>query len=331
MNPTKVAIIGGGSFATALVKIFSNNTQNISWWLRNADTVSFIHKYHHNPNYLTDVQIDLNKISVSSDIKQVIEDAEIIVLAVPSAFLIASLKGITAEDLKGKMIVSGIKGIVPEHNLIIGDFLNQHLNVPLENIAVITGPCHAEEVALERLSYLTVASQNAENNKRLSELMRCRYIRITESDDIFGTEYSAVMKNIMAVASGICNGLSYGDNFQSVLISNASREIKRFIDAVHPVNRDINDSAYLGDLLVTAYSQFSRNRMFGNMLGKGYSVKVAQLEMNMIAEGYYAAKCIDEINKKFNVHLPICKAVYNICYEKISPRVEIKLLTEQLN
>ena len=331
MNPTKVAIIGGGSFATALVKIFSNNTQNISWWLRNADTVSFIHKYHHNPNYLTDVQIDLNKIAVKSDIKEVINDAEIIVLAVPSAFLITSLNGITADDLKDKLIVSGIKGIVPEHNLIIGDYLHQHLNVPLQNIAVITGPCHAEEVALERLSYLTVASQNADNNKRLGELMRCRYIRITESDDIFGTEYSAVMKNIMAVASGICNGLSYGDNFQSVLISNASREIKRFIDAVHPVNRDINDSAYLGDLLVTAYSQFSRNRMFGNMLGKGYSVKVAQLEMNMIAEGYYAAKCIDEINKKYKVHLPICKAVYNICYEKFSPGVEVKLLTEQLN
>lgn len=331
MNPTKVAIIGGGSFATALVKIFSNNTAAISWWLRNPETVSFIHKYHHNPNYLTDVQIATDKISVSSDIKKVIDGAGIVVLAVPSAFLISSIKGLSADDLRGKMIVSGIKGIVPEYNLIIGDYLHHHLQIPLNNIAVITGPCHAEEVALERLSYLTVASQNTENNKRLAELMRCRYIRITESDDIFGTEYSAVMKNIMAVASGICNGLSFGDNFQAVLISNASREIKRFIDAVHPVNRDINDSAYLGDLLVTAYSQFSRNRMFGNMLGKGYSVKVAQLEMKMIAEGYYAAKCIDEINKKYNVHLPICKAVYNICYEKISPSVEIKLLTEALN
>ncbi|MEO8146543.1 MAG: NAD(P)H-dependent glycerol-3-phosphate dehydrogenase [Bacteroidia bacterium] len=331
MNASKVAIIGGGSFATALVKIFSNNTNTIRWWLRSPETVAFIGKYHHNPNYLTDVNLDLSKITLSSNIKEVIADADIIVLAVPSAFLVSALKEINPDDLKDKMIVSGIKGIVPEHNLIIGDYINQHFNVRFDNIAVITGPCHAEEVALERLSYLTVASKNKENNSRLATLMRCRYIRITESDDVYGTEYSAVMKNIMAVASGVCHGLGYGDNFQAVLISNASREIKRFIDAVHPITRDINDSAYLGDLLVTAYSQFSRNRMFGNMLGKGYSVKFAQLEMNMIAEGFYAAKCIDEINKKYEVNLPISKSVYNICYEKISPRVEMKLLTDQLN
>ena len=331
MIAEKIAVIGGGSFATALVKIFSNNTSAINWWLRNADTVNFINKYQHNPNYLTDVQLDLQKVKASSDIQTVISEADIIILAVPSAFLVTALKPVDNSLFNNKLVVSGIKGIVPEHNLIIGEYLNRHLNISYENIAVITGPCHAEEVALERLSYLTVASVNKENNNRLNRLMSCRYIRITESDDVYGTEYSAVMKNIMAVASGICHGLGYGDNFQAVLISNACREIKRFIDAVHPITRDVNDSAYLGDLLVTAYSQFSRNRMFGNMLGKGYSVKFAQLEMNMIAEGYYAAKCIHELNKKYQVNLPISKSVYNICYEKISPRVEIKLLTDLLN
>jgi glycerol-3-phosphate dehydrogenase (NAD(P)+) len=328
---TSVAIIGGGSFATALVKIFSNNTPQVFWWLRNEQTVAFINKYAHNPTYLTDVGIDTQRVKVTSDLLHAITSSQIIVLAIPSAFVADTLAHIDIALLKDKIIVSGIKGIVPQHNLIVGEYLHQQLNIPYNNIAVVTGPCHAEEIALERLSYLTVASQNNTVNETLQQLMQCRYVRITQSDDIYGTEYSAVMKNIMAIASGICHALYYGDNFQAVLISNASREIKRFIDAVHPVKRDINDSAYLGDLLVTAYSHFSRNRMFGNMMGKGYSVKLAQLEMNMIAEGYYAAKCIDELNQQAQVHLPICKAVYRICYEKMAPAVEIKLLTDQLN
>jgi glycerol-3-phosphate dehydrogenase (NAD(P)+) len=299
--------------------------------LRNNDSVEFVLKYHHNPNYLSDIQIDLSKVTVSSKIKDVIADADLVVLAVPSAFLKASLKNLSADDFKNKIVVSAIKGMIPEDNLVIADFLNQQFQVPYSNIGVITGPCHAEEVALERLSYLTVACQDKNNCNQISQLIECRYIRVTQTDDIYGTEYAAVMKNIMAIASGICHGLSYGDNFQAVLISNACKEIKRFIDAVHPINRDINDSAYLGDLLVTAYSQFSRNRMFGSMLGKGYSVKFAQIEMNMIAEGYYATKCIHEINKKHQVNLPITNAVYNICYEKITPRMEIKILTEALS
>jgi glycerol-3-phosphate dehydrogenase (NAD(P)+) len=208
--------------------------------------------------------------------------------------------------------------------------MNQFFEVPITNIGVITGPCHAEEVALEKLSYLTVASQDAESAKAMASALSCRYIKTVISDDIYGTEYAAVLKNIMALASGICHGLGYGDNFHAVLITNALQEIKRFTDAVYPIKRDISDSAYLGDLLVTAYSQFSRNRTFGSMIGKGYSVKSAQLEMNMVAEGYYAVKCIYEINKKYNVHLPICNAVYNILYEKIAPRLEIRLLADWL-
>ncbi len=327
----KVAVIGGGSWATALTKILSNNSIDVSWWMRNTESVEFIRKYHHNPNYLGDVQLDLNRVHATSSIKEALSNSSIIILAVPAAFLMSSLNSLQAEDFKNKTIFSAIKGIVPENNLIVGEFIHQKYQVPFENIGVITGPCHAEEVAMEKLSYLTIACQKTDHATALSSMLNCRYIKTTVSDDIYGTEYSAVLKNIISIASGIYHGLGYGDNFQAVLISNAIQEIKRFVDAVHPIKRDINDSAYLGDLLVTAYSQFSRNRTFGSMVGKGYSVKSAQLEMNMIAEGYYAAKCINEINKQFKVDMPICNAVYNVLYEKIAPRLEMKLLTDKLS
>ena len=315
-NKPTIAVIGGGSWATAIVKILSNNVDQIFWWLRNADTVEFVKKYHHNPNYLSDVAINLEKVLVNNDLKNSIHEADIIILAVPSAFLKSTLEKIKPEELSGKIIFSAIKGIVPDDLMIIGDFMHHQHKVPINKIGVITGPCHAEEVAMERLSYLTLSSTDTSNASLLAALMNCRYIKTTVSDDIYGTEYSAVLKNVIAIASGICHGVGFGDNFQAVLVSNAIQEIKRFVDAVHPINRDINDSAYLGDLLVTAYSQFSRNRMFGTMVGKGYSVKFAQLEMNMIAEGYYATKCIHEINKEYKVNMPITNAVYHILYEK---------------
>ena len=326
-----VSVVGGGSWATALVKILSNNAGQIHWWIRNPESVDFIRQYRHNPSYLSDVEIDLSRVAPNANLVETLAASDYIVLAVPAAFLKTALSGISADALKGKKVFSAIKGIVPEHNKIVGDFLHSEYNVSLENLGVITGPCHAEEVAMEKLSYLTVACQDSATAAQMAALLTCRYIRTVRSGDIFGTEYSAVLKNVMAIASGVCHGLGYGDNFQAVLISNAIREIKRFVDAVHPINRDINESAYLGDLLVTAYSQFSRNRTFGSMLGKGYSVKSAQLEMNMVAEGYYAVACIHEINKKLKVDLPICEAVYNIIYEKIAARVEMKLLTEKLS
>lgn len=326
-----VSVVGGGSWATALVKILSNNAGQIHWWIRNPESVDFIRQYRHNPSYLSDVEIDLSRVVPNANLVETLAASDYIVLAVPAAFLKTALSGISADALKGKKVFSAIKGIVPEHNKIVGDFLHSEYNVSLENLGVITGPCHAEEVAMEKLSYLTVACQDSATAAQMAALLTCRYIRTVRSGDIFGTEYSAVLKNVMAIASGVCHGLGYGDNFQAVLISNAIREIKRFVDAVHPINRDINESAYLGDLLVTAYSQFSRNRTFGSMLGKGYSVKSAQLEMNMVAEGYYAVACIHEINKKLKVDLPICEAVYNIIYEKIAARVEMKLLTEKLS
>lgn len=329
-NPT-VAVIGGGSWATAIVKMLCNNATKVHWWIRNSETVDYILKYKHNPQYLSSVELHTDKLEVSTNLHAVIKAADMLIMAVPSAFLKDALKSLNPDDLKGKIIISAIKGIIPEHNLIPGEFFNQVYNVPFDNIGVITGPCHAEEVAMEKLSYLTIACQKIEHAESLAALIRCRYIKTTVSDDIYGTEYSAVLKNVFAIASGICHGLGYGDNFQAVLISNASQEIERFVKAVHPINRDIKSSAYLGDLLVTAYSQFSRNRTFGSMVGKGYSVKYAQFEMNMVAEGYYAAKCVNEVNKQYKVDMPICDAVYQILYEKISPAIEIKLLTDKLS
>jgi glycerol-3-phosphate dehydrogenase (NAD(P)+) len=299
--------------------------------MRNTQAVEYIHQFKHNPNYLSSVEIAVPAQNVSTDLKALIAKADFVLLNVPAAFLKEALIGITPADLAGKKIVSAIKGIVPDENQIIGEFLNQHYNIPFDHFLVISGPCHAEEVALEKLSYLTIASSDTELAAEFAAMFNTRYIKTIISDDIYGTEYSAVLKNIYAIASGICHGVGYGDNFQAVLISNAIRELERFVAAVHPIDRDIKESAYLGDLLVTAYSQFSRNRTFGNMIGKGYTVKSAQLEMNMIAEGYYAVNCLHQVNKQYNVSMPICNAVYAILYEKRPPALEMKHLAEHLS
>lgn len=332
-QPKKIAVIGGGSWATANIKMLSDNAtpKEIYWWMRNPEAVEHIHKFRHNPNYLSSVEIKVPAENISTDIKYIISEADMVLLNVPAAFLKEALKGISADDLKGKKIISAIKGIVPDENQIIGEFLQQHCMVPARDIIVISGPCHAEEVALEKLSYLTIASQDTELAAEFAGMISNRYLKTIVSDDIYGTEYAAVLKNIYAIASGICHGVGYGDNFQAVLISNAIKELKNFLDAVHPIDRDIKESAYLGDLLVTAYSQFSRNRTFGNMIGKGYTVTSAQLEMNMVAEGYYAINCLHQVNKQHKVAMPICDAVYSILYQKKSPVLEMKNLAEKLS
>jgi len=328
----KVGILGGGSWATAIVKLLMNNTKTTSpilWFMRSREQVEAIAENHHNPRYLSSVEIDLEKVKLTDNINEVVEYSDVLIFAIPAAFLQLALDDLKF-SLTDKIIVSAIKGIIPNDNLIVAEYFNQKYNVAFDSMCIISGPCHAEEVALERLSYLTIASFDLNKASFIASKIECRYIKTKISDDIFGTEYAAVMKNIIAIASGICNSLGYGDNFQAVLVSNAIQEIKRFVDTVHSLSRDINSTAYLGDLLVTAYSQFSRNRTFGAMIGKGYSVKSAQLEMNMIAEGYYAAKSIYEINSRYNIYMPICHAVYNILYKGIPPAFEIKLLTDKL-
>ena len=327
-NP-RIAIVGGGSWATAIAKILLETNEHINWFMRNIETINAFKELNHNPRYLCSVDFDLSRISFTDNLDKLIAHSDIIIFAIPSAFL----KNVVAKatrPLKDKIVVSAIKGMIPDDNLIIGEFFHQQYEVPLEQIVVISGPCHAEEIALERLSYLTFACDDTRVSLLVSQLFYCNYVKTTISDDIYGTEYAAVMKNIIAIAAGICHGLRYGDNFQAVLVSNAIQEMERFVAAVHPIERDIKSSAYLGDLLVTAYSQFSRNRTFGTMIGKGYSVKSAQMEMLMIAEGYFGVKGIKEINDQYNVHMPITNAVYNILYERISPALEIRLLTEQL-
>lgn len=329
----KIAVIGGGSWATANVKMLVDNTteKEVFWWMRNNQAVEHLHKFGHNPYYLSSVEIKLPTENISTDLKALIQAADIILLNVPAAFLKEALAGITPADLIGKKVVSAIKGIVPDENMIIGEFLNQKMGVSFDDFVVISGPCHAEEVALEKLSYLTIASRDHELATTFAGMINTRYIKTIVSDDIYGTEWGAVLKNIYAIAGGICHGVGYGDNFQSVLISNAIRELERFVDVVHPIDRDIKESAYLGDLLVTAYSQFSRNRTFGNMIGKGYTVTSAQLEMNMVAEGYYAVNCLHQVNKQYKVDMPICDAVYAILYQKRSPVIEMRALADKLS
>lgn len=328
----KFAVFGGGSWATAIVKMLCENLEHVGWYMRNVDAIKHIKKEQHNPNYLSAVEFDTNKLKLSNDINEMVGYADYLIFVIPSAFIHQELEKLKA-SLDGKVIISAIKGIVPESSLIVGEHFNNYFNVAFDDIGVISGPCHAEEVALERLSYLTIACADDTKASIVADHLSCDYIKCNISDDVMGTEYAAMLKNIYAIAAGIAHGLGYGDNFQSVLMSNAIREMKRYVKRVHKMKRDINDSAYLGDLLVTGYSVFSRNRMFGNMIGKGYTVKSAQLEMSMVAEGYYATKSAYILNNKRTENkakTPIINAVYGILYENKEPKKVFKKLTDKL-
>lgn len=326
----RIAVIGAGSWGTALVKLLSSNNERVGWWVRRPATIEHIRKYGHNPDYISAAQFEVDRLAMDSDIHAVVRGADVLVIAVPSAFLKATMDQLDPAELKGKTVFSAVKGIVPETNQIVGEYLFQHWGVAEHDFGVICGPCHAEEVAMERLSYLTIASQDRTKSEAMGHALNGRFMKTTLSDDIYGTEYAAILKNVIAVCAGITVGLGYGDNFRAVLVSRAIQEIERFVTAVHPIARDINEPAYLGDLLVTAYSTFSRNREFGNMVGKGYSVRAAQLEMNMVAEGYYAVKCVHEINAKLGVDMPITETTYRILYEKMAPMMEMRLLSDRL-
>lgn len=326
----KFAVIGGGSWATAITKMLCVNLDQVYWYMRNYEAIDHIKKFKHNPNYLTGVEFDLKKLTLTSNINEAIANADYLIFAIPSAFLGKELEKMT-ESLENKVIISAIKGIVPESSLIVGEHFNKTYKVPFENIGVITGPCHAEEVALERLSYLTIACGDASKAKIVAQCLSGHFIKAKITDDIIGTEYAAMLKNIYAIAAGIAHGIGYGDNFQSVLMSNSIREMKKFIRKVHKMKRNINNSAYLGDLLVTGYSVFSRNRMFGNMIGKGYTVQSAQMEMSMVAEGYYATKSAYNLNLEYKANTPIINAVYEILYEGKEAKKTFKKLTDKLD
>ncbi|MFN8239193.1 MAG: NAD(P)H-dependent glycerol-3-phosphate dehydrogenase [Bacteroidales bacterium] len=324
-----VSVIGSGSWATAIVKLLSTNASTICWYIQFDDMLRHIRKHHHNPRYLSAVDFKKEKLLLTGDINRAVRASDIIILVTPAAYLGETLSKLTV-PFGDKTICSAIKGFLPEENCIVGEFLHEKYKVPYTDIVIITGPSHAEEVAMEKLTYLTIASQDKSRATSVAGLLRNSYLRTIISDDIFGTEYAAVMKNIYAIGAGICIGLGYGDNFLAVLLSNAAMEMKAFIDAIHPIDRDIKSSAYLGDLLVTGYSQFSRNRALGTMLGKGYSVQNALMEMTMVAEGYWASKGIHRVKAELGISLPIAETVYRILYENASPSREIHKLTKTL-
>ncbi|WP_452597028.1 NAD(P)H-dependent glycerol-3-phosphate dehydrogenase [Pontimicrobium sp. MEBiC01747] len=328
----KYAVFGSGSWATAIVKMLCENETKVGWYMRSVYTKEHLLKEQHNPSYLSSVEFHLEQLELSNDINEMASKAEVLIFVIPSAFIYSELQKLTV-DITNKVVVSAVKGILPETGLLLGEHFHDYYNIPFENIGVIAGPCHAEEVALERLSYLTISCADPTKAESIANALSSSYIKTKISDDIIGTEYAVMLKNIYAIAAGIAHGLGYGDNFQSVLMSNAIREMKRFIKKVHKMKRNINNSAYLGDLLVTGYSVFSRNRMFGNMIGKGYTVKSAQMEMNMVAEGYYATKSAFLINQKNTkkTQMPIIKAVYSILYEGKDAKKVFAKLTDKLD
>ena len=301
-NVGKVAIIGGGSWATAIAKIVVGHTHHIGWYMRRDDRIEEFRRMSHNPAYLTSVHFNCDEIFFSSDINKIVEAYDTLVFVTPSPYLKNHLKKLKAR-IRDKFVVTAIKGIVPDENLVCSEYFHEVYDVPYDNLACIGGPSHAEEVALERLSYLTVGCSDREKAQAFTEVLASDYIKTKTSSDVIGIEYASVLKNVYAIAAGICSGLKYGDNFQAVLMANALQEMARFVKSVHPIDRSIEDSVYLGDLLVTSYSNFSRNRTFGT-------------------------KCMKEINRHMHVNMPILDAVYNILYERISPQIEIKLLTD---
>jgi glycerol-3-phosphate dehydrogenase (NAD(P)+) len=321
------AILGGGSWATAIAKILSEKQNQITWWMRDEDQVRHIKEYRHNPRYIQSVEFDLQYIQPTSNLYEALQSSTRIIVATPSAFIHDTLKDVSLRD---KKVISAVKGIIPQTNEIPADYFHRNFGVALKDFGVICGPCHAEEVALERLSYLTIAGEDNQLIERLANDMSCRYIKCSTTNDVIGAELSAILKNIYALCGGICHGLGYGDNFLSVLVSNAIQEIERFVNAVYPVQRDVKLSAYLGDLLVTAYSPHSRNRTFGNMVGKGYTISAIRQEMNMIAEGYFATGCIHGLNQKYQVNIPIAETVYAILYDQKSARAEMEKLAQKL-
>ena len=325
-NSPKITVVGGGSWATALIKILSENPVKINWWMRQQTDANHIRQFHHNPRYLTEVRINPRKVRVHLKIKDAFRDTDFVILAVPAAFVTDALTGLEPGHFAGKTVVSAIKGMIPATNQLVTDYIAGQYGVSHERLAVIAGPCHAEEVALEKQSYLTIASINTAVAQTVAGMLACRFVKTSSLADIYGVEYSAVIKNIIALACGITHGLGYGDNFQAVLVSNAMQEIGRFLDALDPRPRSLSASAYLGDLLVTAYSPFSRNRTFGNWIGRGYTVSSAQAEMKMVAEGYYAVKSIWEINRRLGVPMPVTEAVYRILYEAASPGAEMGIV-----
>ena len=343
----RIGIIGSGSWATALAKIVTDNNIHINWWVRNERIVNHLLQRKHNPQYLSSVYFNTALLSLSTDVQSVVEDSDWIIIAVPSAYVPGTLAPLAADSFTGKKVVSAVKGILPEHNILLNDFLKQQYGLPLNDYFTVMGPCHAEEVAAEKLSYLTFSGINEQETAVIANCFNTPYLSTILNNDVYGVQFAAVLKNIYALGAGIAHGLEYGDNFLSVLIANSADEMAGFLRTVgirhievgihesedpitHRKNANYAASVYLGDLLVTCYSLYSRNRTFGNMVGKGYSVRSAQLEMNMVAEGHNASKCIHLINKDIKAEMPIAETIYRILWENVKPSTGFKHIEQFL-
>lgn len=320
--PGKIAVMGGGSWATALASVLLKNCETINWYMRRDDRIEEFKRLRHNPAYLSDIQFDIERIHFSSDISRMAEESDTLLLAMPSPYIKDHFNKLTA-DISQKAVISAVKGIVPGENELITDYVSNRFGVDESKTLAISGPCHAEEVALDRPSYLTVGCTDLNNAKLLAARLESANVHSIASTDVVGIGYAGVLKNVYAIAAGIVHGMKKGDNYTAMLVSNAIREMERFLDKVDPRPRQICDSVYLGDLLVTSYSRFSRNHNFGSMIGRGYSVKAAKMEMEQVAEGYFGVKCIHEINQDYEVQLPILEGVYDILYRRISPEYAI--------
>ncbi len=327
----KIGIIGGGSWATAIVKILQFKSKKINWWVRRQESVDFIYEYKHNPEYLSSVEFNTDLLHISTEIEEIIRKSDILIFVIPAAFIKNTLDSLDPNLLKDRFVISAIKGIIPETNETVSQYFINKFDVPVEHFGMIAGPCHAEEVIMDKKSYLTIASENGDLNNLMSELLTSRATKISLSCDIQGIEYSAILKNVYAVAAGVSAGLGLGDNFLSVLTTNAILELRNFLDAINHHKRDVNKSAYLGDIIVTAYSQHSRNRAFGVMIGKGYSISYTKIEMKQVAEGYFAAKAMKEVLENYKVEMPILDTMYNILYNNSSPRRAMMQLGEKLS
>lgn len=321
----KIAVMGGGSWATALARLLLQNCDTIIWYMRRQDRIDEFRRLGHNPAYITDVHFDIDRIRFTSDINEACRLADTLLLVMPSPYFKSHIDKITV-DISGKAVISAVKGIVPDDNMIVSDYMASRFGVAPDRVTVVSGPCHAEEVALGRQSFLTVACHDVQRAEEVGRKLAGSFVRTITSTDVEGIEYGAVLKNVYAIAAGIVHGMKGGDNFLAMLVSNAIREMERFVDAAAPRPRCICDSVYLGDLLVTAYSRFSRNHNFGSIIGKGYSVATAKMEMEQTAEGYYGTKCVKEINKKLDVAMPILDAVYDILYRHAQPEKAIRSL-----
>ena len=325
--PGNIAVLGGGSWATALAKLLLQNCEMIHWYMRRDDRIDDFKRLGHNPAYLTDVDFDINRIIFSSDINEVCAAADTILLAMPSPYFKDHMAKVSV-PLDGKYIVSAIKGIVPDSNQLVTDYMTEAFGIPAEHQLCISGPCHAEEVALDRLSILTIGCHDPELADAFARCIAGKHTHTVTSTDLAGIEYAAVLKNVYAIAAGIVHGMKLGDNTLAVLVSNSIREMERFLDSIDHRPRQICDSVYLGDLLVTAYSRFSRNHNFGSMIGRGYSVTAARMEMEQTAEGYYGTKCIHEINERYKVPMPILDGVYQILYNRAPAARQIARMAE---